>query len=608
MLIKNLCDYYNIQNKNLSNDTSSEYLSEQHVHYMIMLTEEGEISDIIDIRERDIVKQKNGKEKTIFRPVNIILPKRSQKTAIDLNIIEHRPLYIFGLNYNKEEFTPLDEKNKAKKAHQCFSQGNLEFCKGLNSKIVRAYYRFIEKWKPEDQVKNPYLLAIEKDYTNSYFCFALDGHPEIKLHEDQELLEKFIEEYKRNISSQASVIAMCPIEGEYLPVARIHEKIKGIKGGNPTGCVLVGMKENAYESYGKKQSYNSNLSESTMKKYTSVINKLLTDDNHRIYLDDMTIVFFAIVKDDSNECDLFKFMLNGSMEDRVNDSLKAVAIEMLKGKTGDLKALQANPNVEFCIIGLTPNSSRISQRFIIRNSFGSIIQNIVQHQRDLALEGNIRQIAIWQINNELVSPKSSEKSTESNKVSSSLTSTIFYAILNGTRYPESLLSTVIRRVKTDIDEENNNNIKVNDIRVGIIKACLNRKARFTNNKEVIKMALDLSNNNPAYLCGRLFAALELIQQRAANGKLNRTIKDSFFASACSKPSTVFPRLIILAQNHLAKLKNTTYFDMLIGEIVSQLNSEFPQTLSLDDQGQFIIGYYQQNKVLYEKKDETTKVN
>lgn len=122
------------------------------------------------------------------------------------------------------------------------------------------------------------------------------------------------------------------------------------------------------------------------------------------------------------------------------------------------------------------------------------------------------------------------------------------------------------------------------------------------------MALDLSNNNPAYLCGRLFAALELIQQRAANGKLNRTIKDSFFASACSKPSTVFPRLIILAQNHLAKLKNTTYFDMLIGEIVSQLNSEFPQTLSLDDQGQFIIGYYQQNKVLYEKKDETTKVN
>ncbi len=39
----------------------------------------------------------------------------------------------------------------------------------------------------------------------------------------------------------------------------------------------------------------------------------------------------------------------------------------------------------------------------------------------------------------------------------------------------------------------------------IIKACINRKDRYSKNKEEIKMALDIENNNQAYLCGRFFA-------------------------------------------------------------------------------------------------------
>lgn len=599
MLIKNLCDYYNVLGKNAENSgRNPDFFSEQNVHYMIMLTEDGDISNIIDIRKPEVIPQKNGKVKTVFKPVTIILPKRSQKPGIDLNIIEHRPLYIFGLNYEKGSFSPQDKTDKAKKSHQCFLDGNLEFCRNLNSAIVKAFCKFIERWKTEEETNNSHLLGIGNNYSMSYFCFALDGHPEIKLHEDEELLDKYASEYIINNNSEDIYIAMCPIEGEALPVARIHEKIKGIRGGNSTGGVLVGVKDNAFESYGKTQSYNSNISETAMKKYTAALNKLIADDNHRLYLDDMTIIFFAESEDDSKECDLFKFMINGSPEDRLNNNLKVVAGEMLQGRAGDMEALKIDSNVMFCIAGLTPNSSRISQKFIIKNSFGKIMENIVQHQHDFAVEENSRQIALWQINKQLVSPKSLDQTTPS-----SLSSAMFYAILNGTKYPEALLSTVIRRIKTDSDEENKAYIKINDKRIGIIKACLNRKARLLNQKEVIRMALDQNNANPAYLCGRLFAVLELIQQRAANGKLNRTIKDSYFASACSKPSTVFPRLIMLAQNHLAKMEKTAFYNGLIGEITGQLSGEFPQTMSLDEQGQFIIGYYQQNKFLYEKKVE-----
>lgn len=117
------------------------------------------------------------------------------------------------------------------------------------------------------------------------------------------------------------------------------------------------------------------------------------------------------------------------------------------------------------------------------------------------------------------------------------------------------------------------------------------------------MSLNLDNTNQAYLCGRLFAVLEKIQQDASGGNLNRTIKDSYFSSACSKPATVFPKLIQLSQNHLKKVEYVLFYQKLCGDIIDQLEDAFPSTLSLDEQGKFIIGYYQQNKAFYAKKEK-----
>ena len=84
-----------------------------------------------------------------------------------------------------------------------------------------------------------------------------------------------------------------------------------------------------------------------------------------------------------------------------------------------------------------------------------------------------------------------------------------------------------------------------------------------------------------------------------------TIKDSFFASACARPVSVFPRLVKLSQNHMAKFENDTYWQKLIGEIMSGLDGQFPSTMPPDDQGRFIIGYYQQKNALWDKKSTET---
>ena len=547
----------------------------------------------------------------------VSLPKRTQKTGIDANIIEHRPLYIFGLNYDaKIGLTPDDKTGKARKSHEAFVKKNLEFFDGIDSEIARAYVNFIKNWVPENETENEQLKKLGKEYQGSYYIFALDGSPECKLHKDKAVLakyEKLMAKAAAETAESDDGIMMCPIEGERLRAARIHDKIKGIKGGNSVGAVLVNFNSSAFESYGKSQSMNSGISEKAMKKYTSSLNKLLADPMHHIYSDDMTVVFFAMKHDDKAECDLFNGYLNSSngvTEDSTKADVKAVSENIYyKGQTGNAQALDKDVDngVDFFVAGFTPNGSRICQKFMVRNKFGKIIDNVKQHQQDMAICGSNGEIPLWRINKELVSPNSA------NAISPALQSDIFQAILNGTNYPYTLLETVVRRVCTDSDTDSNNKIKINEVRAGLIKAFINRKARINGDKEEITMSLDKENKNPAYLCGRLFAVLEKIQLEATDVKLNRTIKDAYFSSASSRPALIMPRLIDLSNYHLRKLKEGRAIDFskLINEIMGKIKDSLPTNLSIMEKGKFQLGYFQQNKDFFaeqNKNEEPETVN
>lgn len=615
MLIRSLCDYYDIQSAR--GEAASDIMSEQPVHWMVMLTPDGRVADIIDKRIEESVPQKNGKVKIVKKPIMVPLPKRTQKTGIDANIIEHRPLYIFGLNYDaKIGLTPDDKTGKARKSHEAFVKKNLEFFDGIDSEIARAYVNFIKNWVPENETENEQLKKLGKEYQGSYYIFALDGSPECKLHKDKAVLAKY-EEIMAKAAAEAAEsddgIMMCPIEGERLRAARIHDKIKGIKGGNSVGAVLVNFNSSAFESYGKSQSMNSGISEKAMKKYTSSLNKLLADPMHHIYSDDMTVVFFAMKHDDKAECDLFSDYLNSSnavTEDSTKADVKAVSENIYhKGQTGNAQVLDddVDNGVDFFVAGFTPNGSRICQKFMVRNKFGKIIDNVKQHQQDMAICGSNGEIPLWRINKELVSPNSA------NAISPALQSDIFQAILNGTNYPYTLLETVVRRVCTDSDTDSNNKIKINEVRAGLIKAFINRKARLNGDKEEITMSLDKENKNPAYLCGRLFAVLEKIQLEATDVKLNRTIKDAYFSSASSRPALIMPRLIDLSNYHLRKLKEGRAIDFskLINEIMGKIKDSLPTNLSIMEKGKFQLGYFQQNKDFFaeqNKNEEPETVN
>lgn len=584
MLIKALNEYYDILARN--DKVCKDGFSRQNITHMIMLRKDGTVSDIINVEQES---EPDRKGKTKLQPISVVLPRRIDARGIASNIIEHRGRYIFGLIYDKDNdvYTTNNDTDNVNQSHEVFVEKNLEFTESMQSDIVIAYRNFMLNWNPSEEVNNEYLLNIKKYFDKSRFIFALEGHPEIKLHDmDGEISNKIAELQKESCTLQGNDI--CSITGEKGKFSDIHNVVNGNKK-------VVCAKNSAEWSYGKTKSSNSSIIEPTMKRYTDALSILMADKKHNIYLDDMTVVFWAMSDDDSKETDLFASMLG--FDDKIDaDEMNGILLKSLndvnQGKSPDFTELDIDKNVEFYIVGIAPNVSRLAQKFIYRDKFGNIFSHIARHQADMMIVNSKGNIPMWRIFRELKPPQSTNYTTPP-----PLMASVFGAIINGTRYPESLLENAVRRVKTDKS--------VNYVRAGIIKACINRKDRYSKNKEEIKMALDIENNNQAYLCGRLFAVLEKVQSDALPG-LNRTIKDSYFASACANPSTVFPKLIKLSQYHIEKLDYKPKYKKLTGEIVDKLNGTFPKTLPLNAQGKFIIGYYQQMQDLYKPNDTKTK--
>lgn len=597
MLIQALCEYHDILAQ--SGKLVPDGYSSVPIHYCISLHMDGSIAGIYSCETTKTIIDKKGKRKQKQVPTEMTLPKRTQKTGVDANIAEHRPLYLFGLQYDKDKLSAEDRTQKAKKSHAAYIEKNLAFLEGLDSPMISAYRAFLTSWKPENEAENLFLLGLGKKYNTSGYIFSLEGHPEIMLHTEPEVLAKWETLYHDQQKQTEDTLKMqCAVTGEEAPIARIHEKIKGVMGGLATGTVLISYKNSAETSYGKEQSYNSNISETVMQKYTSTLNYLLKTKHHHIFLEGMTLVFWSMTTQ-SAEDDMMSALFQANYDQMDASQTGDMLLKLMKQAQKSTVLLEEiastcniDPNVDFYMVGFLPNTSRLSLKFLYHKKYGEILQHIAEHQNDLQIGNKLHPISIGQIFYALL-PPTTKKST----VPPALTAKIMESVLYGTPYPTSLLSNMIKRVKTDTG------LSVSRIRAGVIRGCINRYAR-RNQKEELQMYLDEQNTNQAYVCGRLFAILEKLQKDALGNGINRTIKDAYFASAASKPSLVFPKILKLAQHHLNKVNSPVYYNKCIGEIMIHLDGKFPDTLSLMEQGKFIIGYYQQYESFFEKKEKT----
>jgi CRISPR-associated protein Csd1 len=172
------------------------------------------------------------------------------------------------------------------------------------------------------------------------------------------------------------------------------------------------------------------------------------------------------------------------------------------------------------------------------------------------------------------------------------------SIFQGIPYSYTLFASCIRRIRAESADKNKDSVHIT--RAAIIKAYLNR----INNNQEIKVMLDKENTNPGYLCGRLFAVLDKIQEEANN---QHSIRERYMNSASSTPAAVFSTILNLSNHHVENLKNEgrkIYFEKLKQEIINKIDAAgFKAQLDLQDQGRFFIGYYHQRQDFFIKNEE-----
>lgn len=168
------------------------------------------------------------------------------------------------------------------------------------------------------------------------------------------------------------------------------------------------------------------------------------------------------------------------------------------------------------------------------------------------------------------------------------------AILTGGLYPATLYQQVQLRIRADR--------VINRERAAIIKAYLLRNTNNAKYREALTVELNENTTYQPYLLGRLFAILELVQERANTG-IQTTIRDKYFSSACATPAVVFPVLLNLAQKHLRKIEGY-YFESQLTRLMGLITESYPPHHTLYEQGIFQLGYYHQTQKRYEKKEKT----
>ena len=176
---------------------------------------------------------------------------------------------------------------------------------------------------------------------------------------------------------------------------------------------------------------------------------------------------------------------------------------------------------------------------------------------------------------------------------------VMRAVLTGGRYPQSLLAAVITRLRAGDDPGRG-------WHAAVIRAVLIRDARLSGRKEDVPMSLNKESVDEPYRLGRLFAALEHVQEQAIEG-VKATIRSRFLASASAAPASVFPTLLRLSQHHIVKLTSlanggaATFHDRQIQEILEGIPERFPRSLRLAEQGRFYLGYYHQRAERFRKR-------
>lgn len=549
MILKALYDYYD-----RCGNLPTEGTEEQEIEFVIVLSTQGQFLRFEDLRSED---KKRGTKYIVTKSVG-------RSSGILPNYLYDNVKYVLG-------FTDSTKETDIQKAPRCLQS----FIDNLpDNAIVQPLKTFYTNTDIIEIVsKDPLWEEVKK--AKKYISFRIEGDTEI-VAQKEELFPIYNEEGNDNMS-------ICLITGK-----RCHPVVlttpTPIVGGKSTGKIVAFQVNSGYDSYGKTQVYNAPISQEAEFKYSTALKTLLARESHNKFtIGNRTFLFWTSKRDETSialEESFYEFFgFQTPQTNNPNTNVNNVKKVFLSIYSGELKVSVDNT---FYILGLAPNAARIAIVYWAEIPLKDFATHILQHFRDTEIVNKEKSMGMYTM--------LSVVTLKGKDFTPNLPEAVAKSIFQESPYPFALYSECIRRIRAEQNVTSN--------RCAIIKAYLNR----INDKKITVM-LDKENNNVGYLCGRLFAILDNIQDRANNVS---SIRERYMNAASTTPSAVFATILNLSMHHAEKLTegNKIFFEKLKQEIMDKIPAEgFPTHLDLQDQGRFFVGYYHQRQELFTKKEE-----
>lgn len=500
---------------------------------------------------RGLTQTTSGKKND--RGKELLAPTLVRSSGIKAKLLCDNAEYALGI--------PRDGSH-SKRASQCHSAfvSLVQRCAAMTREpAVQAVVAFLVNL-------SSYNLEFPADFSPAdVLTFRVDGHLPIDLPSVQHFWAAETGAMVATAKAFSCLVCGSPCD----PTDRMPIKIKRIPGGQTSGTTMVSANAAAFESFGLKASKTAPLCRICAELHAKGLNDLLEQESTRILLGPTAYVFWT--REPTG------FSVASLLSDPQPEDVRSFLASALKG-------VEVNPDdTAFYAAALSASGGRVVVRDWLETTLLEARKNLSRWfvlQRIVEGDGaEGKPIGLFPLASSLVRDARKDLNPNVPKI-------LLHTALHGGPLPSTLLFEAVKRNRADQG--------LTRPRAALIKMVfLSRKEDF---EEGYMEKLDLENNSPAYLCGRLLAELEALQY-AALGKTNTTVTSRFYGTASSAPASVFGRLMRGAQAHLSKLRGTkpgTYeaFQKKLEDIQSGLSS-YPMVLTLEEQGLFALGYYHQ---------------
>lgn len=569
MILKALTDLYEVLAE--QGRVERDGWVEKPVGHEICLDRDGNLVQIVNI------KQENNKGK--LKPQNMPLPDWGIRRTSGIRpfFLCDSSAYIFGISKKKTDTEEICSKKRYE-----FHSLHHRLLDETDVPEVKAFLAFLDFIADGGELSDDIVETLDDNaLSGDNFIFSVDG---VRLHGIPEVQKAWDSEYESFGEGQTGI---CLVTGRETVIVKTHPSIRGLYGTQASGAGLSTFNPPSFCSYGKEQNLNAPVGRHAAYAYTTALTYLLYNRLYSRTLagNDLTVVWWPEDADDTYA----EFQCAAAFGDNSHWSdsdISGILDALSRGRPVE----GMEPDRKFYVMGLSPNSSRITVRFFISGSFGEMVGNISNHYDRLRIaqprndEGKV--LTVGRLLRAMV------REDVDKEIPEVVIDKLFQSILFGHAYPTQMMSMTMRRLRVGDS--------VNWQRAAIIKAYFLRALPENDKRrENFTMSLNRENGSIGYVLGRLFALYESIQYRAIN---KETIHNSFFGAAMSTPATVFPRLARLSQVHMKKLSEGSHiwYDKQVTELKAMVE-RYPARLDIVEQGAFDIGYYHQREELFRSK-------